>query len=53
MNDARHGEAGPTDAERERLWPEFLAFYPGYATFSERAHPRVIPIVILEPRTPR
>lgn len=42
-----------TEAERERLWPEFLAFYPGYATFRERAHPRVIPIVILEPRTPR
>jgi deazaflavin-dependent oxidoreductase (nitroreductase family) len=36
--------------ERERLWPEFQAFYPGYATFRERAHPRVIPIVILEPR---
>jgi F420H(2)-dependent quinone reductase len=36
--------------ERERLWPEFDAFYPGYATFRDRAHPRVIPIVILEPR---
>jgi F420H(2)-dependent quinone reductase len=39
-----------TEAERERLWPEFLASYPGYTTFRERAHPRVIPIVILEPR---
>jgi deazaflavin-dependent oxidoreductase (nitroreductase family) len=39
-----------TEEERDRLWPEFLAFYPGYATFRERAHPRVIPIVILEPR---
>jgi deazaflavin-dependent oxidoreductase (nitroreductase family) len=42
-----------TEEERERLWPEFLAFYPGYATFRERAHPRVIPIVILEPRAPQ
>jgi F420H(2)-dependent quinone reductase len=39
-----------TEAERERLWPEFLAFYPGYAAFRERARPRVIPIVLLEPR---
>jgi F420H(2)-dependent quinone reductase len=39
-----------TAEERERLWPEFDAFYPGYATFRERAQPRVIPIVILEPR---
>ena len=40
-----------TDAERERLWPEFEAFYPGYAAFIERARPRRIPIVILEPRS--
>jgi deazaflavin-dependent oxidoreductase (nitroreductase family) len=40
-----------TEAERERLWPQFDAFYPGYSTFRERAHPRVIPIVLLEPRT--
>jgi deazaflavin-dependent oxidoreductase (nitroreductase family) len=39
-----------TDVECERLWPEFLAFYPGYAAFRERARPRVIPIVLLEPR---
>jgi deazaflavin-dependent oxidoreductase (nitroreductase family) len=39
-----------TEAERERLWPEFLAFYPGYETFRERARPRAIPIVLLEPR---
>lgn len=39
-----------TEEERERLWPEFLAFYPGYAAFRERARPRVIPIVLLEPR---
>jgi deazaflavin-dependent oxidoreductase (nitroreductase family) len=41
-----------TDAERDRLWPEFLAFYPGYAFFREHAKPRVLPIVILEPRAP-
>jgi F420H(2)-dependent quinone reductase len=39
-----------TEAERERLWPEFDAFYPGYVTFRERARPREIPIVLLEPR---
>ena len=39
-----------TEQERERLWPEFEAFYPGYSTFRERAKPRVIPIVLLEPR---
>jgi F420H(2)-dependent quinone reductase len=39
-----------TEEERERLWPEFLAFYPGYSAFRERARPRVIPIVLLEPR---
>jgi deazaflavin-dependent oxidoreductase (nitroreductase family) len=39
-----------TEEERERLWPEFLAFYPGYAAFRERASPRIIPIVLLEPR---
>lgn len=42
-----------TESERERLWPEFQAFYPGYATFRERARPRVIPIVLLEPRPDR
>jgi deazaflavin-dependent oxidoreductase (nitroreductase family) len=41
-----------TDAERDRLWPEFLAFYPGYAFFREHAKPRVLPIIILEPRAP-
>jgi deazaflavin-dependent oxidoreductase (nitroreductase family) len=38
-----------TELECERLWPQFLAFYPGYAAFRERAHPRIIPIVVLEP----
>jgi deazaflavin-dependent oxidoreductase (nitroreductase family) len=39
-----------TAEERERLWPRFVAVYPGYASYRERAHPRVIPIVLLEPR---
>jgi deazaflavin-dependent oxidoreductase (nitroreductase family) len=39
-----------TEAESERFWPEFIAAYPSYATYRERAHPRVIPIVILDPR---
>jgi deazaflavin-dependent oxidoreductase (nitroreductase family) len=42
-----------TDAERDRLWPEFLTFYPGYAFFREHAKPRILPIVILDRRTPR
>src|SRR6202012_1991415 len=50
-DEVRPVRARPAPAEeRERLWPEFDAFYPGYSTFRERAHPRVIPIVILEPR---
>jgi deazaflavin-dependent oxidoreductase (nitroreductase family) len=40
-----------TDDERERLWTRFVTVYPGYATYRERAHPRVIPIVILESRS--
>lgn len=39
-----------TEAESERLWPEFIAAYPSYATYRERAHPRIIPIVVLDPR---
>lgn len=39
-----------TDDESERFWAEFIAVYPSYAGYRERAHPRVIPIVILEPR---
>jgi F420H(2)-dependent quinone reductase len=42
-----------TDAERDRLWPKFLDFYPGYTFFREHAKPRILPIVILEPRTRR
>lgn len=39
-----------TDEERARLWPEFVAFYPGYEFFERNAKGRRIPIVILEPR---
>jgi len=39
-----------TDEERERLWPGFVAFYPGYEFFRSHAGEREIPIVILEPR---
>jgi F420H(2)-dependent quinone reductase len=38
------------DGERDRLWPEFLAFYPGYDFFQELAKGRRIPVVILDPR---
>jgi F420H(2)-dependent quinone reductase len=38
------------EAERERLWAEFVALYPGYESYRARAHPRVIQIVLLEPR---
>lgn len=39
-----------TERERERIWPQFVALYPGYESYRKRAHPRVIPIVLLEPR---
>jgi deazaflavin-dependent oxidoreductase (nitroreductase family) len=39
------------EEERERLWSEFVALYPAYESYRERAHPRVIPIVILDPRS--
>ena len=39
-----------TEEERERIWAGFVAVYPGYESYRERAHPRVIPIVILDPR---
>jgi deazaflavin-dependent oxidoreductase (nitroreductase family) len=40
-----------TDDERDRLWPQFVAFYPGYEFFVRNAKGRKIPIVILDPRT--
>ena len=40
-----------TDEERERLWPKFTAFYPGYDFFvSLAAEHREIRVVLLEPR---
>jgi F420H(2)-dependent quinone reductase len=37
------------DTERERLWPQALKVYGGYADYQKRAE-RQIPLVILEPR---
>ena len=34
----------------ERLWPQFVAFYPGYEFFERNAKGRKIPVVILDPR---
>ena len=39
-----------TDEERDRLWPQFVAFYPGYDFFQRNAKGRKIPIVILDGR---
>jgi deazaflavin-dependent oxidoreductase (nitroreductase family) len=39
-----------TNEERDRLWPQFVAFYPGYEFFQSHAKGRKIPIVILDPR---
>ena len=39
-----------TDEERDRLWPKFVALYPGYDFFQRHAKGRKIPIVILDPR---
>jgi deazaflavin-dependent oxidoreductase (nitroreductase family) len=39
------------EEERERLWSEFVALYPAYESYRARAHPRVIPIVVLDPRS--
>jgi F420H(2)-dependent quinone reductase len=39
-----------TDEERDRLWPKFCEFYPGYDFFQHNAQGRKIPIVVLDPR---
>lgn len=39
-----------TEEERDRLWPQFVAFYPGYEFYRRNAKGREIPIVILDPR---
>ncbi len=36
--------------ERERLWPEAVRSYGGYADYQARSKGREIPLVILEPR---
>jgi|SRR5680860_333533 len=37
--------------ERERLWPEAVRMYGGYADYQARSKGREIPLVILEPRS--
>ncbi len=39
-----------TDEERDRLWPQFVALFPGYDFYQRHAKGRKIPIVILDPR---
>jgi F420H(2)-dependent quinone reductase len=39
-----------TAEERERLWPEAVKSYHGYADYQVRSKGREIPLVILEPR---
>jgi F420H(2)-dependent quinone reductase len=39
-----------TEEERDRLWPQFVEFYPGYDFFQRNAKARKIPIVIFHPR---
>jgi F420H(2)-dependent quinone reductase len=39
-----------TDEERDRLWPKFVASFPGYDFYQTHAKARKIPIVILDPR---
>jgi F420H(2)-dependent quinone reductase len=38
-----------TPEERERLWPEAVRMYGGYASYQEKTS-REIPLVVLEPR---
>jgi deazaflavin-dependent oxidoreductase (nitroreductase family) len=39
-----------TDEERDRLWPRFVAIFPGYDSYQRHAKGRKIPIVIFEAR---
>ena len=41
---------GASPEERERLWPQALRQYRGYADYQARSKGREIPLVILEPR---
>jgi deazaflavin-dependent oxidoreductase (nitroreductase family) len=36
-----------SDSERAALWPECVAFLPGYASYERNANGRQIPVVIL------
>lgn len=36
-------------SERERLWRAATSFYPGFATYQERAGGRRIPVIVCEP----
>lgn len=38
-----------TKEEHDRLWPQFVAFYPGYDFFQRNAKTRKIPIIIFDP----
>jgi deazaflavin-dependent oxidoreductase (nitroreductase family) len=39
-----------TPEERERLWPEAVKVWSGYADYQARSKGREIPMVVLEPR---
>jgi deazaflavin-dependent oxidoreductase (nitroreductase family) len=39
-----------TDEERDRLWKELVAMFPGYDFYERNAKGRTIPVVILGPR---
>jgi F420H(2)-dependent quinone reductase len=39
-----------TPAEHTRLWSQFVTLYPGSEAYQRNAAPRLIPIVILDPR---
>jgi deazaflavin-dependent oxidoreductase (nitroreductase family) len=41
------------DAERDRLWADFVALFPSYEFFRGNAGGREIPIVVFEPRNSR
>jgi deazaflavin-dependent oxidoreductase (nitroreductase family) len=38
------------EEERRQLWPRFVATYPAYEFYERYAHPRRIPVVILDRR---
>jgi deazaflavin-dependent oxidoreductase (nitroreductase family) len=39
-----------TDEERDQLWEQMVAVFPGYEFFQTNAKGREIPVVILDPR---